>query len=129
MIRVSVSGAAGRMGQAVVEAVGDRVQVTAGVGTNDTAHSVRAAEAMAGLGADAVLIVTPYYNKPTQPGIVEHFRTVAQATGLPAMAYDIPGRTATAIAPGSPALDSMAGLTLDQALVAAQGLLTQGLPA
>ncbi|BDZ57472.1 4-hydroxy-tetrahydrodipicolinate synthase [Barrientosiimonas humi] len=84
--------------KAVVEAVGDRVQVTAGVGTNDTAHSVRAAEAMAGLGADAVLIVTPYYNKPTQPGIVEHFRTVAQATGLPAMAYDIPGRTATALA-------------------------------
>lgn len=84
--------------KAVVEAVGDRVQVTAGVGTNDTAHSVRAAEAMAGVGADAVLIVTPYYNKPTQPGIVEHFRAVASATGLPAMAYDIPGRTATALA-------------------------------
>lgn len=84
--------------KAVVEAVGDRVQVTAGVGTNDTAHSVRAAGAMAGVGADAVLIVTPYYNKPTQPGIVEHFRAVASATGLPAMAYDIPGRTATALA-------------------------------
>lgn len=83
--------------KAVVEAVGDRVSVIAGVGTNDTAHSVHAATEMAKVGADATLIVTPYYNKPTQDGIVEHFRAVAQATGLPAMAYDIPGRTATAL--------------------------------
>lgn len=84
--------------QAVVEAVGDRVSVIAGVGTNDTEHSTRAATEMAKRGADAALIVTPYYNKPTQDGIVEHFRTVATATGLPAMAYDIPSRTATALA-------------------------------
>ena len=84
--------------KAVVEAVGDQVQVIAGVGTNDTAHSVAAAKAIAAVGADAVLIVTPYYNKPTQPGIVEHFRTVCAATGLPAMAYDIPGRTSMALA-------------------------------
>ncbi|YAL84285.1 4-hydroxy-tetrahydrodipicolinate synthase [Dermacoccaceae bacterium W4C1] len=83
--------------KAVVEAVGDRVAVTAGVGTNDTAHSVSAAKAMAAVGADAVLIVTPYYNKPPQAGIIEHFRTIAGATGLPAMVYDIPGRTATAL--------------------------------
>ncbi|KNX36774.1 4-hydroxy-tetrahydrodipicolinate synthase [Luteipulveratus halotolerans] len=84
--------------KAVVDAVGDRVAVTAGVGTNDTEHSTRVARRMAELGADAVLIVTPYYNKPTQAGIVEHFRSVATATDLPAMAYDIPGRTATALA-------------------------------
>ncbi|AKU17339.1 4-hydroxy-tetrahydrodipicolinate synthase [Luteipulveratus mongoliensis] len=84
--------------KAVVDAVGGRVKVTAGVGTNDTAHSTRVAKRMAELGADAVLIVTPYYNKPTQDGIVEHFRTVATATDLPAMAYDIPGRTGTALA-------------------------------
>ncbi|GAB3754734.1 4-hydroxy-tetrahydrodipicolinate synthase [Yimella radicis] len=84
--------------KAVVEAVGDRARITAGVGTNDTAHSVAAAEAIAAVGAHAVLIVTPYYNKPTQPGIIEHFRTVCAATGLPAMAYDIPGRTSMALA-------------------------------
>lgn len=83
--------------QAVVEAVGDRVSVVAGVGTNDTEHSTRAAKEMAKRGADAVLIVTPYYNKPTQPGIVEHFRTIARGAGLPTMAYDIPGRTGTAL--------------------------------
>ena len=84
--------------KAVVEAVGDRARITAGVGTNDTAHSVAAAQAIAAVGAHAVLIVTPYYNKPTQPGIIEHFRTVCAATGLPAMAYDIPGRTSMALA-------------------------------
>ncbi|TWE13365.1 4-hydroxy-tetrahydrodipicolinate synthase [Rudaeicoccus suwonensis] len=84
--------------RAVVEAVGDRVRVTAGVGTNDTAHSVAAAQALASVGAHAVLIVTPYYNKPTQDGVIAHFRAVAQSTGLPAMAYDIPGRTGTALA-------------------------------
>ncbi|MBZ4496600.1 4-hydroxy-tetrahydrodipicolinate synthase [Dermacoccus sp. Tok2021] len=84
--------------RAVVDAVGDRCAVTAGVGTNDTAHSVRAAKALAAVGADAVLVVTPYYNKPTQAGIVEHFKAVVGATDLPAMAYDIPSRTATPLA-------------------------------
>lgn len=84
--------------RAVVDAVGDRCAVTAGVGTNDTAHSVRAAKALAAVGADAVLVVTPYYNKPTQAGIVEHFKAVVAATDLPAMAYDIPGRTGTPLA-------------------------------
>lgn len=83
--------------RAVVDAVGDRVNITAGVGTNDTAHSVRAAQALAEVGAHGVLIVTPYYNKPPQAGIIEHFRTVASATDLPAMVYDIPGRTGTAL--------------------------------
>lgn len=79
---------------AVVEAVGDRVRVVAGVGTNDTNHSCYAAEEMAKRGAHGALIVTPYYNKPTQAGIIEHVRHVAEAAGLPAMLYDIPGRTA-----------------------------------
>ncbi len=83
--------------EAVVQTVGERVKVTAGVGTNDTAHSCRAAQAMAAVGAHAVLVVTPYYNKPPQAGIVEHFRAVVGATGLPAMAYDIPGRTGLAL--------------------------------
>lgn len=83
--------------KAVVEAVGHRVNVTAGVGTNDTAHSMAAARAMSEVGAHGVLVVTPYYNKPPQAGIVEHFRAVVGATDLPAMVYDIPGRTGTAL--------------------------------
>ena len=84
--------------RAVVEAVGDRASVIAGAGTNDTAHSMQLAQAAEKAGADAVLLVTPYYNKPPQTGLLAHFRAVADATGLPAMLYDIPGRTGTAIA-------------------------------
>ena len=84
---------------AVVEAVGDRVQVIAGCGTNDTEHSARAAGEMVARGADALLVVTPYYNKPPQDCIVEHIRIVAEAGGdTPIMLYDIPGRTGTALA-------------------------------
>ena len=82
---------------AVVEAVGDRVSVMAGCGTNDTLHSMRAAEEMVARGADTLLVVTPYYNKPTQHGIVEHFRMISEVAGRPVMAYDIPGRTGTAL--------------------------------
>jgi len=85
--------------RAVVEAVGDRVPVMAGVGTNDTAHSVAAAKAMVAAGARTALVVTPYYNKPPQAGIVEHVRAVAAAADVPVMLYDIPGRTGTALAP------------------------------
>jgi len=84
--------------RAVVEAVGERATVVAGVGTNNTAHSVELAEQAEKLGADGVLVVTPYYNKPTQPGICAHFEAVAGASGLPVMLYDIPGRTGVAIA-------------------------------
>ena len=84
--------------QAVVEAVGDRVEVMAGCGTNDTEHSARAAAEMVARGADSLLVVTPYYNKPPQDAILEHFRLVAQAGGqTPVMLYDIPGRTGTAL--------------------------------
>ncbi len=81
--------------RAVLDAVGDRVKVTAGVGTNVTAHTVELARQAELTGADAVLVVTPYYNKPPQAGVVAHFRAVADATQLPVMVYDIPGRTGT----------------------------------
>jgi 4-hydroxy-tetrahydrodipicolinate synthase len=88
----------GRILRAVVEAVGDRLNVVAGVGTNNTAHSVELAEQAGKLGADGVLLVTPYYNKPSQDGVAAHFEAVANASGLPVMLYDIPGRAGIAIA-------------------------------
>ena len=89
---------AGQVLRVVVEAVGDRASVVAGVGTNHTAHSVQLAQQAEQIGADALLLVTPYYNKPSQPGVAGHFETVADATGLPVMLYDIPVRTGLAIA-------------------------------
>jgi len=89
----------GRILRAVLDAVGDRATVVAGVGTNSTAHSVELAEQARKLGAAGVLVVTPYYNKPTQEGVLAHFLAVAAAADLPVMLYDIPGRTGTAIAP------------------------------
>ena len=72
--------------------VGDRLKLVAGVGTNDTAHSIELAAQAADVGADGLLVVTPYYNKPPQAGLIEHFRAIADATELPVMLYDIPGR-------------------------------------
>jgi 4-hydroxy-tetrahydrodipicolinate synthase len=83
--------------RAVLDAVGDRATVIAGVGTNDTAHSVAAARQAAGAGAHGVMAVTPYYNRPPQEGLVRHFRAIADATDLPMITYDIPKRTGTAI--------------------------------
>ncbi|MDT0269269.1 4-hydroxy-tetrahydrodipicolinate synthase [Streptomyces sp. DSM 44915] len=83
--------------RAVVEAVGDRAHVVAGVGTNDTRHSVELARAAADAGAHGLLTVTPYYNKPPQEGLYQHFTTVADATELPVMLYDIPGRSGVPI--------------------------------
>ncbi len=87
-----------RLLRAVLEAVGDRASVLAGAGTNDTAHSVELARAAERAGAHGLLVVTPYYSKPPQPALLQHFRTVADATGLPVMLYDIPGRAGVAIA-------------------------------
>ena len=83
--------------RAVLEAVGDRAAVVAGVGTNDTVHSVEAARHAAAAGAHGVLAVTPYYSKPPQSGLLAHFGALADATDLPVMVYDIPGRTGVAI--------------------------------
>jgi 4-hydroxy-tetrahydrodipicolinate synthase len=87
-----------RLLRAVIESVGDRATVVAGVGTNNTAHSLKLARNAERAGAHGLLIVTPYYNKPPQEGIARHFTTLADATGLPVMLYDIPGRTGTPIA-------------------------------
>jgi 4-hydroxy-tetrahydrodipicolinate synthase len=81
----------------VVEAVGHRARIIAGAGSNNTAHSVESARAAAKAGAQGLLVVTPYYNKPPQEGVLAHFTTVADATDLPVMVYDIPGRTGTPI--------------------------------
>jgi 4-hydroxy-tetrahydrodipicolinate synthase len=84
--------------RAVLEAVGDRATVVAGVGTNDTAHSIELAKAAEAGGAHGLLVVAPYYNKPPQEGMKAHFTAVADATGLNVMLYDVPPRTATKIA-------------------------------
>lgn len=87
----------GEILRAVQDAVGDRATVIAGVGTNATAHSVELARQAEKIGVDGVLLVSPYYNKPGQVGLRHHFTSVVQATDLPVMLYDVPGRTATLI--------------------------------
>jgi 4-hydroxy-tetrahydrodipicolinate synthase len=82
----------------VLDAVGDRATILAGVGTFNTEHTMELAATAAKLGASGLLVVTPYYSKPPQAGILEHFRRVADTTDLPLMLYDIPGRAGVAIA-------------------------------
>lgn len=79
--------------RAVLDAVGDRARIIAGVGTYDTAHSVHLAKTAAAEGAHGLLVVTPYYSRPPQAGLVAHFTTVADATDLPVLLYDIPPRS------------------------------------
>ncbi|MDX6480112.1 MAG: 4-hydroxy-tetrahydrodipicolinate synthase [Gaiellaceae bacterium] len=81
------------------ETVGERASVIAGTGTYDTAHSVHLTQQAATLGVDAVLVVTPYYNKPPQRAIVKHFEAIAAASDLPIIAYNIPGRVVVNIEP------------------------------
>ncbi|GAB3198650.1 4-hydroxy-tetrahydrodipicolinate synthase [Geodermatophilus arenarius] len=83
--------------EAVIDAVGDRASVVAGVGTNDTAHTIENARRAERLGADGLLVVTPYYNKPPQAGLLRHFTAVADSTDLPVMLYDIPPRSVVPI--------------------------------
>lgn len=84
--------------RAVLEAVGDRARIVAGVGTNDTHHTVELAKAAEKAGAHGLLVVTPYYNKPPQEGLRAHFTAVADATALPVILYDIPARSGVPIA-------------------------------
>ena len=86
-----------RLIRAVVEAVGDRARVVAGTGTNDTHHTVELSRSAEKAGAHGLLLVTPYYNRPPQAGLVRHFQTAADAVDLPVMLYDIPVRTGTPI--------------------------------
>src|SRR5690349_10500858 len=83
--------------RAVLEAVGGRAVVITGIGTNDTAHSVELAQQAAKAGAHGLLAVTPYYSKPPQAGLIAHFTVLADATDLPVMLYDIPGRSGVPI--------------------------------
>lgn len=92
---------------AVRAVVGPNITILTGAGSNDTAHAVRMAEQGADAGVDGILALTPYYSKPTQAGVVAHFRAILGATNLPVMFYDIPGRTGLAISDW--ALDQLAG--------------------
>src|SRR6201989_2640564 len=87
-----------RLIRVVLEAVGSRAQVGAGVGTNITAHTIELARSAERAGAHGLLVVTPYYNKPPQSALEAHFTAVANATALPMLIYDTPGRTAAAVA-------------------------------
>ncbi|EYT63708.1 dihydrodipicolinate synthase [Dietzia sp. UCD-THP] len=99
--------------EAVLAAVGDRAFVVAGVGTYDTAHSVHLARQAASVGAHGMLVVTPYYSKPTQAGLDAHFRAVADATDRPVMLYDIPPRSVVPIQ-----ADTLIGLSSHPNIVA-----------
>lgn len=85
--------------RAVVDAVGDRAVVVAGAGSNDTAHAVRMAVMAAEAGAHGILVVSPYYSRPSQEGVYRHTVAVADATDLPVMLYDVPARTVVRYAP------------------------------
>jgi 4-hydroxy-tetrahydrodipicolinate synthase len=85
--------------RAVVDAVGNRATVIAGAGTYDTAHSIELARNAQRAGAHGLLVVTPYYSRPTQEGLIAHFTAVADATDLPVTLYDIPPRSVVPIAP------------------------------
>ena len=82
-----------------VERVAGRIPVIAGTGTNNTEHVLRNTREACGAGADAVLVVTPYYNKATQNGLIKHFYTVADASSVPVIAYNVPSRTGVNILP------------------------------
>lgn len=88
-----------RVVELVVKTARRRVPVVAGAGTNDTARAIELARACKAVGADATLQVTPYYNRPTQAGLVAHFRAIAEASELPVVVYNVPGRTGCDLLP------------------------------
>ncbi len=115
----------GQLLAAVLEAVGDRATVVAGVGTNDTRHSIELAQQARKAGAHGLLIVTPYYSKPPQSGIIQHVNTVTEAgEDVPVMLYDIPSRTGVQIAESS--YDELVKNPLIVAMKDAVGDLTRG---
>ena len=87
------------MFRTVVQAVGDRAAVLAGSTTNDTRHSINLSLAAKETGVHGILVTAPYYNKPSQAGVIAHTQAIAEAVDLPIMMYDIPGRSGIAIAP------------------------------
>lgn len=88
-----------RLVKTVKDAVGDRAVVVAGTGTNDTRHSIHLTKEAGRVGADAFLLVNPYYNRPSQDGLYAHFKAIAESTDKPCMLYNIPGRTGVNCAP------------------------------
>lgn len=92
--------------RAVVDAVGNRAMIICGAGSNDTAHAVRIARGAERTGARGLLVVSPYYNRPSQEGVYQHIRAITDAVDLPVMIYDIPGRTGVAV--GDECLDRLA---------------------
>lgn len=90
-----------RLFEAVVEEANGRLQVIAGTGGNNTAHSIEMTKIAKKIGADAALIVTPYYNKPTQEGLYQHYIKIADEGGLPVVIYNVPGRTSVNILPAT----------------------------
>jgi 4-hydroxy-tetrahydrodipicolinate synthase len=95
---VSLEEAAELTRRAVARVAG-RIPVIAGAGTNDTAGSLRRSRTLAEAGADALLVVTPYYNKPTQDGMVQHFTAIADESSVPVILYNVPGRTGVDLVP------------------------------
>ncbi|WP_341360592.1 4-hydroxy-tetrahydrodipicolinate synthase [Georgenia sp. M64] len=110
--------------RAVVDAVGDRAMIIGGAGSNDTAHAVRIAQGAQRAGAQGLLVLSPYYNRPSQEGVYQHIKAVADAVDLPVMLYDIPGRTGVAI--GDEALDRLAEHPRVKAVKDATGDVPQG---
>jgi 4-hydroxy-tetrahydrodipicolinate synthase len=120
---------------AVREAVGDRATVMVGTGSNDTATAVEQTSRAGASGADAVLVVTPYYNRPSQGGLVQHLRATAEATDLPVLLYDVPSRTCRELSLATIAelagVDNIVGLkdaTGDLGKAADVRLATRGAP-
>lgn len=108
----------------VKDEIGDRAMIIAGAGSNDTAHASRIAVSAEKAGADGLLVVSPYYNRPSQEGVYRHIRTIVESTALPAMVYDIPGRTGVAI--GDECLDRLAEVEQIKAVKDATGDVPQG---
>lgn len=108
----------------VKAAVGGRAMIIAGAGSNDTAHAVRIARGAEESGAQGLLVVAPYYNRPSQEGVYQHIVAVAESTSLPAMVYDIPGRTGVAISDET--LDRLAAHPQIKAVKDATGNVPQG---
>ena len=103
-----------RVVEIVVQRANRRVPVVAGAGGNNTAHVIEMAKRIESLGVDGLLSVTPYYNKPTQAGLFEHYRVLAAAVKLPIIVYNVPGRTSTNLLPDTvvklSAIDNIIGI-------------------
>lgn len=113
--------------QTVRHAVGPDIKVIAGVSSNDTAHTVAMVRSAAQNGADGLLVTAPYYNRPSQDGIVAHFQAVHEESDLPILVYDIPGRTGVHIAPET--MDRLARLERVRGVKDATGNVSAGIQA